>query len=377
VRRVLLLVGSIVFVDTLFFSALTPLLPHYADELGLGKTGAGVLAAAYPAGAFFGAIPSGIVAARYGVKPTVLVGMTCVAITTAAFGLVEEAWQLDLARFLQGLASAFSWTGALAWLVAAAPSGRRGALIGQAFAVAVAGALFGPVLGGVASVAGTAWTFGVVAVASLGVATWAALTPAPRPEEPQGLSTLFSATRDRRIRLAIWLVVLPGLLYGTLGVLGPLRLAELGFGAVAIGAVWLTAVALESANNVFIGRVSDRRGPLVPVRIGLMGTVVATLVLPWPQNVYALAATIVLAALLFGTFYTPAMAMLTHSAEHRGLDYGYAFALINLAWAPGQTIGSAFGGALAAATADAVPYLLLSMVALLTLLGLWRVDRSA
>ena len=49
-RRVLLLVGSIVFVDTLFFAALTPLLPHYADELGLGKAGAGVLAAAYPAG---------------------------------------------------------------------------------------------------------------------------------------------------------------------------------------------------------------------------------------------------------------------------------------------------------------------------------------
>ena len=115
---------------------------------------------------------------------------------------------------------------------------------------------------------------------------------------------------------------------------------------VAIGAVWLTAGALESANNVFIGRVSDRRGPLVPVRIGLMGTVVATLVLPWPENVYVLAVVIVLAALVFGTFYTPGMALLTHTAEHRGLDYGYAFALINLAWAPGQTIGSAAGALL-------------------------------
>ena len=94
--------GSIVFVDTLFFAALTPLLPHYADELGLGKAGAGVLAAAYPAGALFGAIPSGIVAARFGVKPTVLVGMSCVALTTALFGFADEAWQLDLARFSAG-----------------------------------------------------------------------------------------------------------------------------------------------------------------------------------------------------------------------------------------------------------------------------------
>src|SRR5690348_2524789 len=147
VKRLLLLTSSVVFVDTLFFSALTPLLPHYADSLDLGKTGAGVLAAAYPAGALVGALPSGVVAARAGVKPTVLVGLTTVAICIALFGIGDQAWQLDTARFLQGLASSFSWTGALAWLVAGSPPERRGALIGQAFATAVAGALFGPVLG--------------------------------------------------------------------------------------------------------------------------------------------------------------------------------------------------------------------------------------
>ena len=44
-RRLLILVGAIVFVDTLFFAALTPLLPHYVDELGLSKAHAGLLAA--------------------------------------------------------------------------------------------------------------------------------------------------------------------------------------------------------------------------------------------------------------------------------------------------------------------------------------------
>jgi len=74
----------------------------------LGKAGAGVLAAAYPAGALVGSIPSGVVAARLGVKPTVLAGMTVVAITTALFGFAGTAWELDLARFLQGVASSFS-----------------------------------------------------------------------------------------------------------------------------------------------------------------------------------------------------------------------------------------------------------------------------
>ena len=125
-RRVLFLTSAIVLVDTLFFAALTPLLPHYAHTLGLGKAGAGLLTACYPLGALVGAIPSGIVAARFGVKPTVLVGLTFVAVTTAAFGLAQSSWQLDLARFCQGLASAFSWTGALAWLVASAPPGSAG-----------------------------------------------------------------------------------------------------------------------------------------------------------------------------------------------------------------------------------------------------------
>jgi len=150
VRRLLFLTGAVVFVDTLFFAALTPLLPHYAQSLGLSKGGAGVLSAAYPAGAFLGAIPSGLVAGRLGVKPTAIVGLTLVAACTILFGLADQAWQLDLARFTQGLASAFSWTGALGWLVAAAPAGNRGRLIGNAFATAVAGALFGPVIGGVA-----------------------------------------------------------------------------------------------------------------------------------------------------------------------------------------------------------------------------------
>src|SRR5688500_3210391 len=48
-RRLLLLVSAIVFVDTMFYAAITPLLPRYSEELGLSKSAAGVLTAAYPA----------------------------------------------------------------------------------------------------------------------------------------------------------------------------------------------------------------------------------------------------------------------------------------------------------------------------------------
>lgn len=376
-RKILLLTSAIVFFDTLFFAALTPLLPHYTQTLALGKTGAGVLSAAYPAGALVGAIPSGMVAARAGVKPTVLVGLTVVAACTIVFGIGTNVWELDIARFCQGLASAFSWTGALAWLVAASPAGRRGALIGQAFATAVAGALFGPVLGGIASLAGTGWTFGVVGAASLGLAVWAAGTPSERPEEPQGVGTLIRAFRDRRVLGGFWFVVLPALCFGVLSVLAPLRLSALGYGAIAIGAVFLCSAGFDAVNNLVVGRVSDRLGPLAPIRVSLVASIVVAAVLPWPHHAFLLAVLVICGGLAFGSFFTPGMTLLTHVAEERGLDYGYAFALVNLAWAPGQALGAAGGGTLAHATADAVPYLALSGLCTLTLAGLRHASRAA
>ena len=65
-RRLLLLVAVLVFVDTMLFAALTPLLPHFAHEFGLSKTRAGALVAAYAAGALIGGLPGGFAAARLG-----------------------------------------------------------------------------------------------------------------------------------------------------------------------------------------------------------------------------------------------------------------------------------------------------------------------
>ena len=58
-RRLLFLVGAVVLVDTMFYAALTPLLPHYAEELGLSKAGAGILAGSYAFGALVGGNPGG------------------------------------------------------------------------------------------------------------------------------------------------------------------------------------------------------------------------------------------------------------------------------------------------------------------------------
>lgn len=371
-RRLLLLVGAVVLVDTVFFAALTPLLPHYVHVLGLTKAGAGVLAAMYPAGALVAGIPSGIATARLGVKPSVLIGLTILIATTVAFGLAHSQWSLDLARFCQGVSSAFTWTGALAWLVAASPPGRRGQLIGSAFGAAIVGALFGPVVGAIASYTGTAPAFGGVAIFALVLLVVAWRTPAATPQGRQPLSTLVRALGVPNIRIGIWLVALPALLFGNLAVLAPLRLSHLGWGAAAVGATYLVSAAVEAAWSPVLGHASDRYGRFLPLRGALVSSALVCVLLPWPSRAWVLALFVVCAGFAFGTFWTPAMSMVTDEAEAFGLEYGYAFALVNIAWAPGQAGGAAIGGALASATSDAVSYLALAGICIATLVVVAR-----
>jgi MFS family permease len=371
-RRLLGFVCVIVFVDTLFYAAITPILPELSDEHGLSKTAAGVLAAAYPAGTFAGALPGGWMAARVGVRRTVLVGLGLMVVSSIGFAFADSIVVLDVSRFVQGVGGAASWAGALGWLIGAAPRDRRGQYIGTALAAAVAGALFGPVLGAAAGAFGQEPVFGAVAVVGVALMAFSLRMTAQQPEGDSRLRTLIGSLGDGRVAAGMWLTTLPGVLFGTLAVLGPLRLDDLGAGAAAIAAAFLTGAALEALVAPLIGRLSDRRGRLVPSLIGVAGGGLAMLLLPWAETAWGLGILIVFAGPLIGMLYTPAIAMMSDGADHAGVSQGFAFALVNLAWATGQTAGAAGSARLADATDDRVPYLLLAAVCALTLAGLVR-----
>jgi len=372
VRRLVAFACLVVFVDTMFYAAITPILPQLSDEFDLSKTGAGILAAAYPVGTFVGALPGGWMAARVGVKPTVLLGLSMLVGSSLAFAFGDSIVVLDIARFVQGLGGAASWAGALAWLIGAAPRERRGELIGTALAAAVAGALFGPVLGALADAVGQEAVFGAVAVVGVAMITWAARMPAAQPDVVTPLRSAIAALGQRRVAAGMWLTTLPGLFFGTVAVLAPLRLDELGAGSAAIAAAFLIGAAFEAVAAPVIGRLSDRRGRLIPCIMGVIGGGVSMLVLPWPESAWVLAVLIVLASPAIGILYTPAMAMLSEGAEEFGIAQGYAFALTNLAWGIGQGVGEAGSGRLADGVGDRVPYLILAGVAAATLVVLLR-----
>ena len=372
-RRLLVLASAIVFVDTMFFAAVAPLLPRLADDFDLSKTAAGVLSGAYAAGTLTAAIPAGLFASRVGVRPTVVAGLSLMTVSGLAFALADNIVVLDIARFVQGVGGACSWAGALGWLIGAAPRERRGELIGAAMGVAIGGVLFGPVLGGAAVAFGRGPVFGAVALAGLGLIALTLRLAAPPAGTGAGRAAgtkLRAVGRAPGVWIGMVLILIPGLMFGAIDVLVPLRLDELGAAAGAIAAVFLLAAVTEGFIAPVAGRISDRYGRLMPSKVGLAAGGVAALALIVPERAWLLGLIMILAAPAIGILWSPAMAMLSDGAEGAGVDQGLAFGFVNLGWGLGHTLGGTAGPALAEATSDAVTYSVLAAICAVALVAL-------
>ncbi len=368
-RRLLLLVAAVVFVDTMLFVALTPLLPHFTREFGLSKFSAGVLTASYAVGALLGGLPGGFAAVRIGPRRAVLVGLALMGVASIGFALANGFSTLLAARVLQGCGSAFTWAGAFSWLLAAAPRSRRGELIGVAMGAAVVGALFGPVVGAAAAILGRTVIFCALAGVAALLAVRTLLTPAPKVQEPV-TGRVIRAFANPRLASGLALLSMASLLAGILSVLGPLHLAAVGWGASAIAAVWLLSAALEAAASPFIGRVSDRRGALVPVRLALVAAALVSLMLALAGRPLLYALLVFLASIAYGILFTPAFTLIADGAEHAGLAQGHAFGVMNAVWALGAMLGPLAAGAIAGVSGDWLVYVLASALCVGTLVAI-------
>jgi MFS family permease len=355
-RRVVRLVCAIVFVDTVFFAVIAPLLPSLAHELHLSKLSAGILTGAVAAGTLLGSIPGGVFAARAGSRPAMLVGLTMLGGATVVFGLANNIVLLDVARFVQGFGGAYTWSGSFEWLIAEAPVERRGSYIGLTVAAAGAGALVGPLVGTVAHALGRDVVFTVLAAVPFGLALVVSRYKSSSGTPVVDTASVAATFTFRPMIAAMWLLLLVGGAQALLTVLAPLRMAAVGGAAAAIGAAFLASAGLESLASILGGRVLDRRGPLLPLEVGLISGVVLLPCVVAAGTPFVLGAVITLLGVAAGLMWAPAIGTMSDEAEHRGISQGVSFAMVNLSWAVGQMVGAWGGGAIAQAAGDTVAF---------------------
>lgn len=363
--RLLAFVSAVVFVDTTVFGVIAPLLPYYTAELGLSKTEAGILVAAFPAGVIAGSFPAAWLVARAGVRRVTVAGLVAFSAASVVFGLAEGILLLDLARFAQGTASAATWTAALAWLARETPSEHRGERLGTAFSAAVAGALLGPAVGAAARGTDPALIFAAAAVVGLAMACWALLTPAAAAVEGEG--RLSAAIRAPELVPGAAVILVVGLFFGVIDVLVPLRLDALGAGGAAIAAAFAVTSLVQAVAGPAIGRLIDRRGAHAPVAISLAAGAAISALMPLPETIVLVALLLVFCGPVGGGLFVPGMKLLADGAESARVDQAYAFAAFNLTWALTTAAGAAAAGAIADAAGDTAAYLALAGVMALAL----------
>ncbi|MSO40676.1 MAG: MFS transporter [Solirubrobacterales bacterium] len=371
-RRLMVVASLIVVQDLAFFAAISPLLPHYISDLGLSETEAGVLTAAYPAGTMLAALPAGFLAARAGPRVAVIGGLLLLGGSSVAFGFAQDIVVLDSARFLQGIAGALTWAGAFTWVIEADSGERRGTLIGTLMGFAIAGALLGPPLGAIAETVGTELIFGSVLVVSLVLAGISFRLPEPGTIAYDGVRDVLRALGRRPVLIAGALLAVPSIEFGAVGVLVPLRISELGAGALAIAAGFTVGAAAEGALSPLAGRLSDKGSWIKPYVLGLAISAVAVAAIGIAAGLKLVLLAVIGTSIGSGICFTPATKAVSDGAEASGLHQGMAAGVTNIAWAGGEVLGSVIGGS--AADSYGLGAALLAIAAFLAIAALvvWR-----
>ncbi len=376
-RRLLLLASAMIFLDVAFFAAIAPLLPQYVDDLGLSKAAAGVLSASYAAGTLLGSLPAGFLASRMGPRRTVISGLLLLGFASLTFGFAEQIVLLDVARFVQGIAGALIWSGALTWLITVAPEEKRGSIIGTALGTAVAGALLGPALGAIAGSVGTELVFSSVLVFTVALAVAASRLEEANPPERQSLREVVTTLLSRPLVESAVFVAVPSVMFGAIEVLIPLRIDGLGGGHGLIAAGFIVGAALEAMLAPVAGRLSDRIGRRLPYVAGLSICALAMVAIAVVTSLGAVLGGLILTSLGAGLCFAPALTLISDIAEESNLHQGFAAGVSNMAWASGQVIGGVGGGVVASFTGYAAPSLVIAALLALTVIYAFRAMEPA
>lgn len=367
--RLLVLASALVFVDTVFFSVLAPLLPHYVSSFGLTEAQAGLLSGSYALGALIAALPAGVLVWRVGPRAAAQLGLGALAAATLLFAWSDTSQVIDAARLAQGGAGALVFSAALTWVINGFPSDRRGAAIGTATGAGVIGALVGPLLGGIAASVGVGVAFsGMVAIIGL-LAFLTLTTPDVHVRQQLPLRAVVGVMRRPRILEGVGLLLVPGVCFGVLGVVAPLRIDALGGGAGIIAGVYTVIAIIEGTLSPVVGRRSDRIGRRRPYLAGMGVCAVAVLGLAIAPSLNTVVVALVVSALGAGLCVAPGFAFLSDGALALSIHQAFAVGLANVAWSGGQAIGGFGGGALAWSGGYALP--LIAVFVLLVVALMW------
>ena len=374
-----LLVCGLVATAQITWGAIVPGLPELGQAFGLTSFALGAVVSAFGVGRLLANIPAGVLADRHGPRALLFGAAGALAVVTALTGFVASLPVLLTLRVVSGALGGTVVTVGLAMLAARTPAHARGTVLATAQAVQLAGAAFGPVIGGVVL---SAWGLrAVFLVAAVPVAAWLGWTWwrhdrsywAPVPSSAAG----GPGAQVRLSRQAVLAVVGANVVgfavfvarFGGEQTLAPLLARDVGLDARGLGAAMAAVTVLSLAAMPLTARALDaglRRRLMVPA-MGLGA--VAIVLYPLAQGPWVFAALLVVAGacVTFGGIVPGVVLADVVPASRQGRATGAFRTVGDL----GAVVGPlALGWALDASGTVAAAALLAGVVALAAVAGL-------
>ncbi len=375
-------VVTVAFLDTM---VQLPLLSPFAASLGAGAATAGFILGAYSLVNMIGNVVAGPVIDRAGRRRTIAGGMLIAGAALAAYALVRTPGQLLLLRLAHGAGGAVLIPAVFAWMGDRSRDGSVGRSMGYAGAAVAIAAMIGPAIGGFgrdllgvrAVFLGVGALLCVTAISALFFVRDAA-APQPPAERTRkaAVHAVLAALGDRHLRYAYWSVFGLTFAMGVLAYTFPLTMDRAGFSAGRTGAFF--SVFSAAAILVLIlptNRLSDRFGRRPLIIAGSLAVAIALAFLPVAHTAAAIAATMALYGVGYGTLFPSACATVVDatSAANRGTAFGLFYAAFSL----GVTTGLIAAGLAAglAAAAGITAYWLAAALLIAIRLGLLAAGR--
>ncbi len=372
-RRTVVPIYALIFLETLVWIAIVPLAPTFADELGLSGVETGMVLAAASLAALVVALPLGLIADRLGARPVTIASACLFTLATLGQGLADEFWSLLLARGAFGVAFGALWGAGASWLSDSLTDDIRSGALAAATTVAGVGFTTGPVLAGVlADRYGTGAPFLVVSVAAavVTIALAVAVPAAAGEETRQRLRDMLrTARRDELVLAGIGIIALIGLVGGGVNLLVPLQLRDNDVSASEIGLLFSIASAVYTVVSAIVARMGARAATL---RVGggaALLTGLSVVLVFASSSTTAAVAFILLRAPFWATMDTIIYPLAAAGAHRSSLGRGSVMGLLTLGWAGASTLGPLIAGGIADAFGARAAYAV--MIAWCVLLGFW------
>jgi len=341
-----------------------PVLPLFAESLGVPEYLMGFVAAASTVPGILVSLPAGSISDVFGRKRVLILSAFIFASAPFLYILVVSSWQLVLVRFYHGFATAVFVPVANAAIVERSPES-KGERVSAFSSATMIGRGAAPFLGGyILSVTGSSYSSVYISVGVAGVVallTGLALREHRITETKtiesrsgwKGFSHLFRGWIEVATNKGIVATSLvEAAMYFTFGAFEfflALYAKSLGFDDFLIGIIMGAQLVTVMVTKPFVGRVSDRYGRRMPILVGLFIGSLPLVATPFAGQFLELVAISIIYGLSLSivTSSTTALVSDLTSKELYGASIGFLSTVMDI----GQALGPIITGFLLATTA--------------------------